>query len=238
MRLDEVSPSLDSKLHIWLVNLTLSDEQSEMALSWLNSYQRDKYKRRRGARAKQVYLAGRYHLFQFLSIYTGLPPSEIKLQYSRLNKPYLNGPYGQLEFNFSDTSTEQGHFGLFAFTIGRAVGVDIESINRQSTFEQIAKRRFTPVELSYVTDADGIVMQDRFLSIWTRKEAFGKALGKGINFQMNQYNLLNPDAPEYHVHHFDRQWAITQFAIDNKLISAVVHEGQPTLEMATFKLLQ
>ncbi len=225
----------NDELHIWHLKLQLDESQANSAQHLLSDIQRDKYHRRSSPYLKQQYLAGRYYLLTLLGAYTSQEPEEVLLSYSRLNKPSLSNENLNIEFNFTDTD---GH-GMFAFSRKRQVGVDIECLDRDINFSAIAQRRFTEQELDFVMPKNQIDHQ-RCLAIWTRKEAYGKATGQGINFKMNQRNLYE-ESPNSQAYCFtDEQnlaWTCRQISIGNKYIASVVHEGHENLNIKAFDRL-
>lgn len=222
----------DNELHVWWSALTLSPSQSELTLSLLSDLQRDKYNRRATKQGKHNYLAGRYYLLHLLAAYTDQSAHEIQLTYNRLNKPSLSDESLKLQFNFTDTA---GH-GVFVFTKHQQVGVDIEHLDRQANFKMIANKRFTEQERNFVYK-DGKIDNQRCLAIWTRKEAFGKAAGVGINFQMNQRNLYDKQCRGEDFKFVDNgnAWTCLQLALGDTFISSVVYEGHKKLNVRAFK---
>jgi len=236
--LADVPPIEDDELHLWWLPLHLNAQQSEMARGLLSDIQRDKYVRRATDELKHTYLAGRYYLLNLIGAYAGCAPDEVMLSYTRLNKPFLSLHDKDIEFNFTDTSVNNRAFGLFAFTKDKAVGVDLEARSRRSDFAAIAARRFTPAEQDFIADPDGkAINPDRFLAIWTRKEAYGKAIGVGINFQMNRRDLVS-EASE--LDFWDRQdhpWHLEQFEFGDELIAAVVYATHQRLSIKAWNAL-
>lgn len=248
--LDELSDGLTNEdLHLWRIPMKLDAKQSALALDLLNDRQLEKYGRRKDRESKQAYLAGRYYLFLLISQYEKLPLTEIELSYSRLNKPSLSNNPNNLQFNYTDTRIGQHSVGLFAFCKNAEVGVDLEARTRQSQFSQIAARRFSVAELEYVTnevtskrknetpESQPMVDPERCLAIWTRKEAYGKAIGKGINFTMNERDLA-PGVDPYELNFTDDEeklWRLNQIEIGDDLIACVVHAGHQTLNLKGFK---
>jgi phosphopantetheinyl transferase len=154
-----------------------------------------------------------------------------------LNKPSLSFHDNDIEFNFTDTQAEDKAYGLFAFCQGHEVGVDIEWAGRQKDFSAIAARRFSQAEIELVTSPSGEIDAVRFLSIWTRKEAFGKAKGVGINFKMNQLNLVDDEANEHNFFcHEQRDWRLHQIRFEG-LIASLVHSGHHNLSIKAFSSL-
>jgi phosphopantetheinyl transferase len=242
-----------SDAHLWWLELSLNEHQSEQALALLSDIQRDKYHRRMTPELKQAYLAGRYYLLNLLSLYARCKPEEVKLSYSRLNKPYLSEHNSQLEFNFTDTQYQGRYFGLFGFTRSKPIGVDIESRHRHIDLSQIIDRRFTESEKAFVNSEHSreTVNQDsgcktrhvRGLSVWTRKEAYGKATGQGINFKMNQQNLV-PEYSDDAKNGFNftdskkRDWRCLPLVLGDDFVASCVHEGHSPLAVSAFNFLK
>jgi len=230
------------ELHLWWLPLQLEEHQKNFAYSLLNEQQLNKYKRRSTSELQHAYLAGRFYLFTLLGAYQKCKPSEIKLSYSRLNKPYIDnknktGFQDSLEFNFTDTNIDGQSYALYAFSWNHQVGVDLEALERSADFTKIARRRFTPQELNYVTNASGELDPHKCLSIWTRKEAYGKATGAGINFQMNQRNLQGELDFEFLFNDGAHDWRLQQIQPTKDFIASIVHESHQPLSIKAFTLL-
>lgn len=227
----------DDQLHIWWLPLRLNHSQKLVAKGLLNSTQHDKYTRRATSELQEAYLAGRYYLLHLLAAYAHCKPDEVNLSYSRLNKPSLSHQERSIEFNFTDTTVDGVEHGLFAFTKRHQVGVDLEARARRSNFAAITAKRFTPNEIEFVTNAETKeVDPERFLAIWTRKEAFGKATGMGINFKMNQRDLAS-DKPELNFVDQDNQaWRLLQLELGDTLLASVVHAEHQPLSLKAYQL--
>ena len=244
LKLDWLSPNkgehpilLNNQIHLWCVPLKLTHSQESIAIDLLSDIQRDKY-HRRSNKLKANYLAGRYFLLNLLAQYTSTEADKIQLSYSRLNKPFLsNKSDNKLQFNFSDTVIDDVCYGVFAFCKEHEIGVDIESKEREIDFKPIAERRFSEPELNYVTLENGEIDHQRCIAIWTRKEAFGKACGKGINFKMNELNLLENNSFELNFHALNKDWRLQQIEIDQNLVCSVVHQHHQVLDIKAFNSL-
>jgi 4'-phosphopantetheinyl transferase len=173
-----------------------------------------------------------------LAGYNSWCSEDVKISYSRLNKPYLNPNPLDIQFNFSDTLPSPGDAGkgvaLLAFTRSLAVGVDIEFLKRQSNFSAIVAKRFSQAETDYVTEQNRTINARRFLAYWTRKEAYGKAIGQGINFRMRDMDLASPDSFELPFTSADQPYRLQQVQIGEDLIAAIVHQGHEKVRIKAF----
>lgn len=102
-----------------------------------------------------------------------IDPSEISIIYDGNNKPWLRG--NPLFFNLSHTRDD------FAFAVSDndRIGVDLENFDRNIDFKDIIRKFFSYGEEKYILEEQE-KSKDRFFLLWTRKEAFLKALGTGI----------------------------------------------------------
>ncbi len=237
-KLSQVPTLQADQIHVWWLPLSLQESQVSEALKMLSDIQLDKYARRSTPDRKQAYLAGRYYLLTLLGLYTNTSPTEVLLSYSRLNKPYLSDDSLDVQFNFTDTRYDGLTHGAFVFSRAREVGIDIEARSRRSNFAAIAEHRFTAAEREFVTEHTQ-VNPEKCLAIWTRKEAFGKATGKGINFKMNEQDLSS--GQQHELDFFDTEnnaWRLLQLEFGENLIASVVHQGHQKLEMKAFHSLE
>lgn len=209
--------------------LKLNKQQRSQILPLLNDRQRNKYNRRTDPSLKEHYLAGRYFLYALLARYLNTHISNIDLAYSRFKKPYLNSHTQSLQFNYTDTNG----YGLFAFSQSVELGIDVEQRSRTGNFAAIAQKRFTNDESTYVTNELGQIHSQRFLAYWTRKEAYGKALGVGVNFQMNQIDL-HSEGPTKQLTNPD--WTMIQLDLPDQHIGCVVYQGHETMTITPLSL--
>ncbi|MFC4535366.1 4'-phosphopantetheinyl transferase family protein [Sphaerisporangium dianthi] len=108
-------------------------------------------------------------------------PRELRLATSKAGRPSLaprDGPGARpLDFNLSHS----GDVALIALWRGAGrVGVDVEHGSALVDYAAVARSMFPAVEADRVAAARGEDRADRFLRLWTAKEAYLKALGVGI----------------------------------------------------------
>ncbi|WP_329229545.1 4'-phosphopantetheinyl transferase family protein [Streptomyces canus] len=102
-----------------------------------------------------------------------VPPEELRLWRGRHGKPRLAGS-SDLRFNLSHS----GELALVAVTRHQEVGVDVDRLRPGLPVEAFAERFFPASDARFVAAAAGPTERaERFLRLWTRKEAVVKAAG-------------------------------------------------------------
>ena len=115
-----------------------------------------------------------------LGRYLGIPPKAIEFTYGLSGKPYLYGYSRRMFFNLSHSSG----LSVLAFDPEYEIGVDVEKIDEEFDYEPIVKLFFTKKEGRYIRKTKE-EWRERFYEIWTRKEAYLKAIGVGITENLN-----------------------------------------------------
>lgn len=145
-------------------------------------------------RHREAFIVGRGLLRSLLGGYLQVLPQELLFSYTEFGKPSLAGSSGAapLRFNFSSSH----EMALYAFTMNREVGVDIEHRRADVECEQLAERFFSPSEYESLRKVPPHLRPRAFFNCWTRKEAFIKAVGEGLSFPLDRFDVsLVPGEP-------------------------------------------
>jgi 4'-phosphopantetheinyl transferase len=102
------------------------------------------------------------------------------LRYTSFNKPYFDD---RLHFNI----THSGNYTLLALSPDQPVGIDVEQV-AEIPFGDFTEF-FHEAEWQEVLDAPDPL--HAFYSLWTKKEAFLKLVGSGLNTPLNQVVISN-----------------------------------------------
>src|ERR1700733_4041788 len=171
----------DHEVHIWA--LCLDDAHSMHSLrESLSPDELERTSRFRFERHQNQYVLTRGTLRCLLSGYLGISPSEISFQYSKYDKPRLTQTQ-DLDFNLSHTEG----MAIFGFTRGHRIGVDIERLRSDFPAGEIAERFFSLAEREALRETRAARRHEVFFRIWTRKEAYIKALGEGLSHPLHQF---------------------------------------------------
>jgi 4'-phosphopantetheinyl transferase len=176
-----------NEVHVWQVLLDVTAAQRERLLGVLSADEVERSVRLRFEKDQQRFITARGMLRQILGCYLGKNPHEIRFEYTAFGKPVLATNFGSdsLCFNLSHSDA----FALFAFARGRNIGIDIERISDDVAVDHIARRFFSPGEISSLERTHENNRNELFFQYWTRKEAFLKATGEGISFPMEQLDV-------------------------------------------------
>lgn len=159
---------------------------------------------------------GRAWMRRRLGLALGMAPQDVPLIKGPHDKPELTG--GRLHFNLSHSGDQ------IALAISdRPVGLDLEqppTYDHTPLLPQIA----SPAELEQA-DANGPPTVERFLILWTAKEAILKMLGTGLKTDPRTIHLGAPRGHDPQVVRIPGQWVCLQRLPD--IGTAVAHVAVP-----------
>ena len=138
------------------------------------------------------YLFRRFALRVILSRYIDIEPNKINISYGNFHKPYLSN--SDLHFNITDS----GDIAFIAVARNDSIGVDVELIKPIEDILEIAKTIFSNIEFDEFLQISPEEQLLAFYNLWTRKEAFIKAIGHGLFFPLKEVNVsfLSSEQPQ------------------------------------------
>lgn len=205
--------------HLWWVDLRISEAEAKKITPYLTDKQKNKLKRLPSNQKKMSYIAGRGFLRALLLAYTN--EQSIELEYNQYGKPQLLLNPLKIVFNYSDTLGR----GVFCIARDCEIGIDLESTDRQGKFERIVERRFSVEEQAHLSQFSGNQHESfrQFLRYWTRKEAYGKAVGVGLNYRLRDYNFCTKDdATEMVYSNTAENWCFQQFILEDDAVEFIL----------------
>ena len=190
-------------------------------------------------RARQEFLVSHYLLRRTLSHYLQTDSGSIRYRYGEHGKPHLASPAPHdLNFNLSHS----GDRLLIAIRHGAEIGVDIELVQKRSKPPQLASHFMSGQEAQQLARlTDPVAQRALFFSLWTRKEAYIKALGKGFFHALNKTDMqeVAPDMymPSSEENH-DYRVIDLHIADDYKAAVAVRMDSGSQTGAAAIKILE
>jgi 4'-phosphopantetheinyl transferase len=186
------SLSLDvGEVHVWRICLEQEDELLDRFRRTLAPEELDRAGRFRFERLQKHFVAGRGFLRDVLARYLPAKPEQLRFSYNDYGKPALAGEQS-LQFNMSHSH----EVGLVAVTRDAAVGVDVEYIRSDFASDEIARRFFSRLEVETFNSLPQDEQVAAFFRCWSRKEAYIKAIGKGLSQPLDGFDVtLTPSEP-------------------------------------------
>jgi len=134
---------------------------------------------------RQRYLLTRALVRTSLSLYAPVKGEDWRFRADRHGRPDLIQPHpAGVCFNVSHTQT------AILLALSRAdIGVDIERLQARSASLRIAARYFSAEEWQALRDLPPESQQPRFLALWTLKEAYLKARGRGLSMALDDFRF-------------------------------------------------
>ena len=121
-----------------------------------------------------------------LAAYLDISPDKITFNVAQHGKPYLANPGTDgLTFSLSHSAGS----ALFAFCRGGEIGVDLEKEREDLDPLELAQHFFAPAEISALKLVAARDRKTAFFRIWTRKEAWLKAVGCGLSLPLADFNV-------------------------------------------------
>jgi 4'-phosphopantetheinyl transferase len=179
---------------VWLADLEPEETVVERYGSTLTADERARAGRFHFPRDAAHWIVARGTLRAILADRLRIEPRDIRFAYGEYGKPELAEPFAGsgLRFNLSHS----GALALCAIVQDCRVGVDIERLRPMPDLEAIAERTFSPRERETLRRLPPELRHEGFFNCWTRKEAYIKAIGKGLAHPLDRFSVsLAPGTP-------------------------------------------
>lgn len=177
-----------AKVDVCSWSLDVPDEEFEELAAFLNLDEKARAAGFFNRTHARHWTACRGRVRQLLGRETGISPADIEFAEEEFGRPFLvpDSPSVPL-FNLSHTD------GLAALAISYdvRVGVDIETI--QPLRDDEMEWPLSPAERETLGKAPEAERHDVFFRFWTLKEAFIKAVGKGVSLPLEDFDMSGPD---------------------------------------------
>ena len=221
------SSLLDGDVHVWcadvdtpwpasLLHGVLSEEERVRARSFAFEEDRRRYVHAHG------------FLRMVLGKYLDRTPGSIRLTTGRNGKPCLPWDERTVQFNLSHAHARV----LCALARDRQVGVDVEWRDRELSWRDVAAYTCSERERAILSSLAGPEQVDKFVTWWTLKEAYVKALGVGLELPLNRIEVADECKAQWDTPACgdirDRRWALFTLPMGPEYAGALVTDGWPS----------
>lgn len=214
------------EVHVWHANLDHYVADSLQLL--LTEDEVSRADRFHFAKDRNHYIVARGLLRKLLGGYLGIGAADLRFAYREKGKPVLEeSQWSLLNFNLAHSSGR----AIYAFSLGRELGVDLEFIREDLAGDKIAERFFSAREIETLRTVPAELRKDAFFNCWTRKEAYIKALGDGLSMPLDEFDVsLAPGEPAALLkNHTDEaevgRWEMQSIPVPAGFVAALVVEG-------------
>ncbi len=185
----------DNQIDVWCSSLDAIRDPAlvDSYRSLLSLEEAERHSRFLREEDRNQFLLSRALVRDVLSQYVGMQPSALVFTQNEFGKPSLTSSADRpITFSLSHTRG----LSVCAVALERPIGVDVESLQRTSCHPDIARRFFASSEADFLDRFDGDRKRTEFLRLWTLKEAFVKARGKGLSIPLDSFAMaLSSDHP-------------------------------------------
>jgi 4'-phosphopantetheinyl transferase len=218
-----VLPRLDGDdVHVWLADL---ESDHDALLGALSADEAARARRFWFDRDRRHYAACRAILRYLLGAYLGADPRALKFESGAAGKPFIaNAP---IAFNVSHS----GSHALVAISRCGEIGVDIEAHRPLPDRDALARQCFSPREVRCLQSLPDGTRTEAFFTCWSRKEAFVKAVGDGLSYPLETFDVTfapgevaRLDVPGHRPGH--REWILEALDAPRGYAAALVTEGR------------
>jgi len=217
---------IGKEIHVWHAALDREEKVLGRLESSLSAEEKARADRFHFVNDRNRFVVARGLLRELLGKYLRQAPLDLEFSYGQHGKPSLSGGNASsgLFFNLSHSA------GLVVYAIARErnLGIDVEHVRPESAGEDIAKRYFSAREMSELQTLPPEERVRGFFHCWTRKEAYLKATGMGLQIPLDSFAVsLMPERPAQFLDGVESRWQLAAHDPAEGYVAAVVYDGAP-----------
>ena len=215
-----------NEIHIWRFHLDCGPEQIRLLEGTLTDEEKSRANRFIHSRDRQRFVVSRGVLRELLGKYQGVHPSALAIETGPYGKPFLAvpGPLPSLSFNLSHSDG----CAVCAVARDRNLGIDLEQLRPDFPAEEISHRYFSATESRNLSSLPPEQRAEGFFLGWTRKEAYLKARGTGLQTPLDSFSVsLAPAEPPKFLDGVEPTWHLAAFRPSERFVAALVYDSPP-----------
>jgi len=213
------------EFHVWYADLNPESSRLDYLNGLLSPAEQNRAKRFKFWRDQRRFIVGRAMLRLLIGRYLLTEAKQIKFSYNKYGKPFLAS--NQLRFNLAHCRDKI----IFAFCLSVDIGVDLECLRTIEDVPGIASQFFSANESEAILNSPLECQSQVFLTYWTLKEAYIKAIGQGLSYPLDSFEVVISEDKE--LHNVTRRegvseestWSLFSFAPDPDCVAAAAVRG-------------
>jgi 4'-phosphopantetheinyl transferase len=186
--------NVNDRCEVTVTRLDVGTEAVHASAALLSDAERQRATRIRADRDRRRFIVARARLRQLLAAGLGVQPESVEFVYGTHGKPALAPRFADSNLRFNVSHCDD--VAVYALSSGREIGVDVEAVCWIPDADDIVARFFSRHETKTFRALDPVDKPLGFFNCWTRKEAFIKALGDGLSYPLDRFDVsLAPGQP-------------------------------------------
>jgi 4'-phosphopantetheinyl transferase len=214
----------DNEVHVWRASLDHEPSIVHDMEATLSGDEIARAARFHFRRDRDRFVAGRNILRALLGAYLNKPPASLNFSYGLRGKPALQ--IGDFRPNAKFNLSHSHGLAVYAFAFDREVGIDVELVKPEFAGFEIGDRYFSPHEVAALRALPKDLQAEGFFNCWTRKEAYVKARGEGLQIPLESFSVsLTPSEPPNLESCDGSRWSLRSFEPGPRYVAALVAEA-------------
>ncbi|HEY3922934.1 MAG TPA: 4'-phosphopantetheinyl transferase superfamily protein [Acidothermaceae bacterium] len=195
----------------------MSPDELAEAIQRLTAHEQRRASDIRLERPRRSFVVGRLLLRSTVARIAGVRPEEVVIEVEPSGRPVLTGALSRYFVSIAHSGAH-----VVVAVANEQIGVDVEELRQSAPSPQLMARVCSPDELRLLEHMNEDDRAAGFMKVWTRKEAYGKAIGVGIGFGL-QSVTVGVSGPT--TVHGSGDWQVADIDIDAACAAAVVASG-------------
>lgn len=219
---------LDDDIHVWRVSLKDTKSIGSYFIENLSKEEQERAESFHFEKDRIQYVVSHYALRYLLAAYVGCDANILQFEHNSFGKPFVKN--SKVSFNLSHS----GNIALIAITQGIEVGVDVEKVEREIDYLNLAKSFFSQSEYMSILSAVNSEQLASFYRCWTGKEAIVKAYGKGLSIPLDSFSIDLGCHRPYQVVELKAvmekriSWRLRSVEMDHNFFASIAYEDYKT----------
>lgn len=175
---------------VWYGDILLATAEQRHYWSFLSTAEKTKSARFKRTDLQKKYIATRAILRKVLSGYLSVQPQQLLIKIAAYGKPFISNPINS-ESNLYFNLSHQGNKLVIVVSNINEVGIDIEQCRPRKNMTGLVAKYFVSQEAQFWFATPKTQQTNMLYRFWVRKEAFVKAVGRGLALGLKQC-IINP----------------------------------------------
>ena len=223
---------LISTIDIWWTKLDLPSDKVSKFEGYLDEIEIRQINKQKFEWLRNRSIITRGFVKLIISNYLNMDPVGVKFSYNDYGKPFIANDNSKLQFNISHSD----EVAVFAFSRYNEIGIDIEKIKDIQDMDGVINICFTDYEKNwYKARRDSNA--ELFYKVWTAKEAFIKAIGRGFSYNPKNIELTYKSDKQLLISRVisnefaERNYTIKLIEIQPGYVVSVVYDGEKEIKI-------